>query len=155
MGREVSLDTVESVVFEIYKLAKTIDPNVFLSAQDWINRARREIGGIFADYDLLVSPSAAIVAPEHGLYGLSLTDIDPVDYISYGDRPVQYSFPFNVAGAPAISLPLAMHSSELPIGVQLAGRPSEDHVVIAVSAQLEEAMPWADRIAPLHVANAV
>ncbi|NNE24279.1 MAG: amidase, partial [Rhizobiales bacterium] len=120
-----------------------------------INRARREIGGFFERYDALITPSTAVVSPEHGLYGLNLEGFHPVDYIAYGDRPVQFSFPFNVAGAPAISLPLAMHSNGLPIGVQVAGRPAEDHVVIALAAALEEAMPWHDRVPPLHVSNVI
>jgi len=52
-------------------------------------------------------------------------------------------------GTPAISLPLAMHSNGLPIGVQLGARPAEEHLVLQVAAQLEKAMPWAGRVAPL------
>lgn len=155
MNRQVGPDTLEAVVLEIYKLAQTLDPYQFFESLDWINRARREIGGFFERYDALITPSAAVVSPEHGLYGLNLEGFHPVDYIAYGDRPVQFSFPFNVAGAPAISLPLAMHSNGLPIGVQVAGRPAEDHVVIALAAALEEAMPWHDRVPPLHVSKVI
>ena len=65
--------------------------------------------------------------------------------------PVQYTLPHNVMGTPAISLPLAQHSNGLPIGVQLAASPSLDHLVLQLAAQLEEAMPWARRVPPLHV----
>ena len=154
MGRQVGPDTLEAVVLEIYKLAQTMDPYRFLDSMAWINQARREIGGFFENYDAMITPSTAVASPEHGLYGLNLQGFHPVDYIAYGDRPVQFSFPFNVAGAPAISLPLASHSNGLPIGVQVAGRPAEDHVVFALAAALEEAMPWHDRVPPLHVSNA-
>ncbi len=155
MNRTVGPDTLEPVVLEIYKLAQTMDPYRFLDALAWINRARREIGAFFAGYDVLVSPTTAVVAPEHGLYGLDFKDMDPVEYLTYGDRPVQFCFPFNVAGAPALSLPLALHSNGLPIGVQLAARPAEDHLVIALGAALEEALPWRDRVPPLHVSRVV
>ena len=59
------------------------------------------------------------------------------------DEPVQFAFPYNVAGTPAISLPLAMHSNGLPIGVQLGAGPAREHVLIALGAALEQAMPWA------------
>ncbi len=154
MNRKIGPDTLEPVVLAIYELARTMDPYKFLDSMDWLNNSRREIGGFFSKYDVLLSPSTAVPPPVHGPYGLNLPDFDPLDYMIHGDKPIQYSFPFNVAGAPAISLPLAMHSTGLPIGIQLAGRPAEDHVLIGLASVLEEAMPWIDRVPPLHVSNA-
>lgn len=153
MNRKIGPDTLEPVVLAIYELARTMDPYKFLDSLDWLNRARRDIGGFFSKYDVLISPSAVVPAPEHGPYGLNHPGFDPVEYIAHGDRPVQYSFPFNVTGGPAISLPLAMHSSGLPIGIQLGGRPSEDDLLLGLAAALEAAMPWQDRVPPLHVSN--
>jgi len=53
-----------------------------------------------------------------------------------------FTLPHNVMGTPAISLPLAVHSSGLPIGVQLGGRPAEEHTVLQLAAALEKALPW-------------
>ena len=153
MGREVGPDTLEPIVLAIYHLAREMDPYKFLDAIDFLNRARREIGRFFTRYDVLVSPSCVVTPPPHGPYGLNHPGFDPVEYIAHGDKPVQYSFPFNVAGAPAISLPLAMHSNGLPVGIQLAARPSEDHVLVGLGAALEEAMPWKGRTPPLHVSR--
>lgn len=150
-GREIGPDTLEPVVLGIYEMARKMDSCLFLDAVEFFNKTRREIGRFFTRYDILVSPSTAITAPVHGPFGLNHTGVDPVDYLVHGDSPVQFSFPFNIAGAPAMSLPLAMHSNGLPIGVQLAARPSEDHLLIALGAALEEAMPWAGRVPPLHV----
>jgi amidase len=58
--------------------------------------------------------------------------------------------PYNVAGQPALSLPLALHSSGLPIGVQLGARHAEEHVLIELGAQIEEAAPWSGRRPSLH-----
>lgn len=153
MNRTIGPHTLEPVVLEIYKFAQNMDPCRFLDGLAWINSARHDIGDFFRGYDLLLSPSAAVTSPRHGVLGLDHEGFDPIEYCAYGDRPVQFSFPFNVAGAPAISLPLAMHSNGLPIGIQLAGRPAEDHVVIALAAALEEAMPWNTRTPPLHVSK--
>jgi len=46
-----------------------------------------------------------------------------------------------------------MHSSGLPIGVQLAGRPASEHVLLQLATVLEAVMPWRDRVPPLHVAR--
>ena len=66
----------------------------------------------------------------------------------------QFLFPYNAAGLPAISLPLAMHSNGLPIGVQLGGGPATEHVLLEVAAELEQAMPWSDRRPLVHVSAA-
>ncbi len=152
-GRTIGPGTLEPVVLEIYKFARQMDPYQYLESLDWLNKARRKIGQFFVKYDVLVSPSCMLPAPPHGPYGLNEPGWDPVEYIVHGDKPVQYSFPFNATGGPAISLPLAMHSTGLPIGIQLGGRPSDDHLVLALGAALEEAMPWKDRRPPLHVSS--
>jgi amidase len=69
------------------------------------------------------------------------------------DEPVQFCFPYNVAGTPAMSLPVAMHSNGLPIGVQLGAGPAQEHVLIALGVLIEREMPWAGRVPPLHVSR--
>jgi len=66
---------------------------------------------------------------------------------------VQHTLPHNIMGAPAISLPLAMHSAGLPIGVQLAAGPANEHLLLQLAASLEAAMPWSGRTPPLHAAR--
>ncbi len=56
-------------------------------------------------------------------------------------------------GTPAMSLPLAMHSTGVPIGVQIAARPAEEHVLLQLAMALEKAMPWKNRVPPLHVSR--
>ena len=65
----------------------------------------------------------------------------------------QYTLPHNIMGTPAISLPLAMHSAGLPIGVQLAAAPAQEHTLLQLATALEAASPWAERRPPLHVLN--
>ncbi len=154
-GRQIGPQTLEPVVLELYKFAKAMNPAAYFAAHEWLNKARRRIGRFFVEYDVFVSPACVIPAPPHGVYGLNEPGWDPVEYLVHGDKPVQYSFPFNATGGPALSLPLAMHSNGLPIGIQLAGRPSEDHLLLGLGAALEEAMPWRGRIAPLHVSALV
>jgi amidase len=89
------------------------------------------------------------VAEPWGNYNLGRTDLSPQQYMAHIFRQIQFCFPHNVMGTPAISLPLAMHSSGLPIGVQLGARPGEEHLVLQVAAQLEREMGW-KRTAPIH-----
>ncbi|MEO7262905.1 MAG: amidase family protein, partial [Jatrophihabitantaceae bacterium] len=52
---------------------------------------------------------------------------------------------YNATGQPAASLPLHWSAEGLPIGVMLAGRPAAEAALLALSAQVESAAPWADR----------
>jgi amidase len=56
---------------------------------------------------------------------------------------------FNVSGHPAISLPLGQSRSGLPIGVQLVAGIGREDLLLQVAAQLEQALPWADRQPPI------
>jgi amidase len=55
----------------------------------------------------------------------------------------------NITGQPAASVPLHWSDEGLPIGIQLIGRPFAEATLIRLSAQLEEARPWADRRPPV------
>jgi amidase len=45
----------------------------------------------------------------------------------------------NILGLPAVTVPIAMSSEGLPIGVQLVGRPFEDELLLEIAVRLEEA----------------
>lgn len=57
---------------------------------------------------------------------------------------------FNVTGQPAISLPLCESGDGLPIGVQFGARYGDEATLLRLASQLEQAMPWLDRIPPVH-----
>jgi len=153
LGRTIGPHTLEPGTLAIYEFARAMDPYRFPVAHEWLNTARREIGRFFTRYDVLVSPTTAQVSEPNGRYGLDLPGMDAIEVMLHLEKPVQYCFPYNVAGAPALSLPLAMHSNGMPIGVELGARPAEEHLLIGLGAALEQAMPWNGRIPPLHVSN--
>jgi amidase len=152
-GRRIGPETLESVTLELYDYARCIDGPRFLSAITYMNTVRRTIGTFFERHDIWLTPTTVQVAPKLGLYGMHRPEEKAEDHIAAVERPCQYPLPYNIAGAPALSLPLAMHSSGLPIGVQLGARPAEEHLLIALGARLEEAMPWHARQPPVHVAR--
>lgn len=154
-GRTIGPDTLEPVVLQIFEHAKQMKPVQFLTALAAINTARRQLGRFMTPYDVWVSPTTPRVAEPWGTYSLSRTDVtldNLVDVIYRGT--CQFTLPHNVMGTPAVSLPLAMHSSGLPIGIQIGARHAQDDVVLQLAAALEEARPWRDRVPPLHVSRA-
>ena len=48
----------------------------------------------------------------------------------------------NVSGAPAISLPMGVAATGLPIGIQLAGGHGDEKTLLELGFELEQARPW-------------
>lgn len=154
-GREIGPDTLEPIVQHIYAYARGITPAGFFKAMSALNAARRHLGRIFTRCDVWLTPTTARVAEPFGRYNLGRTDITMDNIVEkLLAVPCQFTLPHNIMGNPAISLPLAMHTSGLPIGVQLAARPAAEHVLLGLAAALEQALPWRNRVPPLHVTNA-
>jgi len=101
-------------------------------------------GGLtkLAPYDAVLTPTLA--QPPLRI-GEIRDDSDPARDFENQKRFTPYTSPWNLTGMPAVSLPLHMTSNGLPVGVMLAGRPAEDHLLLALSAQIEAAAPWIDR----------
>ncbi len=58
---------------------------------------------------------------------------------------IPFTFPFNLTGNPAASVPCGFTTDELPIGLQIVGRRFDDGMVLRASAAFEEAYPWTER----------
>jgi aspartyl-tRNA(Asn)/glutamyl-tRNA(Gln) amidotransferase subunit A len=52
------------------------------------------------------------------------------------------TWPFNLTGQPAVSVPCGWTAEGLPIGLQLVGRRGADNLVLRVAAALERVSPW-------------
>ncbi len=98
----------------------------------------------FAGFDAVLTPMLAMTPRPIGWF-------DAEDGERNFAQQVQYT-PFtslaNVAGLPAISLPVAESTDGLPMGVQLIGRPGGEHVLLALGAQLERRLAWQRRHPP-------
>jgi amidase len=153
-GRTIGADTLEPVILKIFEYARRMRPQQFLVALSSLNAARRQLGRYFDKHDVWLSPTTPFVAEPWGTYNLGRTDVTMADLAEKIFRGTcQFTLPHNILGSPAISLPLARHSTGLPIGIQLGARPANEHVVLQLAARLEEARPWVDRVPQLHVSN--
>jgi amidase len=153
-GHPIGPDTLEPVTFAIYEHARRMVPEQFLNAIASLNVARRRLGAYFTRYDVWLSPTTAKVAEPWGNYHLGRSGLTIAELAEKIYRGVcQFTLPHNIMGTPAISLPLAMHPDGLPIGVQLGTRPAHEHVILQLAAALEEVLPWAGRVPPLHASH--
>jgi len=110
--------------------------------------SRRETARWGRDFDVLVTPTSAILPPLAGAVleaQLAAPDQPVLDVL----RSVSFTAFGNVTGLPAVSLPLHWSEEGLPVGVQITAGPWEEARLIALAAQLEAARPWAERRPPL------
>jgi amidase len=98
----------------------------------------------FSSFDAVMTPTLALTPRPVGWY-------DAVDPEHNFAQQVQYT-PFtsfvNVAGLPAITLPVYQSPEGIPMGVQLIGRPGGEHVLLSIGAQLERRLNWQRRHPP-------
>jgi amidase len=109
-----------------------------------LHRFERRVISDFSSFDAVLTPTLAQLPRPIGWY-------DAVDPERNFAQQVEYS-PFtsfvNVAGLPAISLPVGVSESGLPIGMQLIGRPGGEGTLLAIGRQLERRLRWQDRHPP-------
>ncbi len=127
-------------------LAKLIEGLPRLTAADYAgalmqkahvwDKARK----FFTRYDLLLTPTMPTVAWEAGRPAPTHIAGRPV--ADFGYTP--FTFPFNLTGQPAATVPCGFSSDGLPIGLQIAGRRLDDATVLRACAAFEAARPWAE-----------
>jgi amidase len=153
-GTTAGPETLEPIIWSLYQEAKKITPARFMAAWSAANVARRKLGAFYSRYDIWLSPTTSRVSEPWGNYHLSKPGVTAANNADELFKiPCQYTIPHNIMGTPAMSLPLAMHSNGMPIGVQIAARPAAEHLLLQLAAAFEQAMPWANRTPPLHVSK--
>jgi amidase len=91
-------------------------------------------------YDVLLAPLCTMPPRPVGWFSA-----DGAEDFEQQKRYAAFPAVYNVTGQPAVSVPLWWTASGLPIGTMLVGRPADEATLISLSAQLEEARPWAHR----------
>ncbi|MEP7198987.1 MAG: amidase [Chloroflexota bacterium] len=94
----------------------------------------------FDRYDLLLTPTVAVAAFP---LGAAPTTVGGQVVSWSGWTP--FSFPFNLTGQPAATVPCGFTADGLPVGLQIVGARFAEATVLAASAAFEAARPWADK----------
>ncbi len=112
----------------------------------------RQVAPFFAQFDVLLGATIPTLPLRLGEYDPAAEVPSTWYYESAVGNLESTTSLFNCTGQPAISLPLCMSTEGLPIGIHLAGRFGNEQMLLALSAQLEEAVPWAERRPTVHAA---
>jgi len=98
----------------------------------------QRIHEFFENWDYLITPTASVAA-------FPATLLQPAHW---ADEPgffryIQFSYPFNWSGNPAVSVPCGFTAENLPVGLQIVAPRFDDLGVLQASAAFEAASPWA------------
>ncbi len=103
-------------------------------------RLRREIGRLFSDVDLLVTPTCPILPPSLAGLQAAPQELRPKELMM-----LRNTRPFNVFGLPSISVPCGFSQSGLPVGLQITAAPGNEGLVLAAAYAYEQETSWHER----------
>jgi aspartyl-tRNA(Asn)/glutamyl-tRNA(Gln) amidotransferase subunit A len=121
-----------------------------VSARDYLRALAQasaywqEVHTFLARFDLLLTPTTAV--PPFPVGAGVPREIAGREVSRLGWMP--FTYPFNLTGQPAASVPAGFTDDGLPIGLQIVGRRHADRTVLAAAAAFEAACPWRDRRPP-------
>ena len=151
-GREPQEDDMESLSWAIWQVSQGITSVQAQLAAAQLQGFARQMVTWAAQYDVVLTPALAEAPVKIGV--LDPTAPEPMATFARSGQFTPYTAISNVTGSPAISLPLSSRpagdaDAGLPLGIQLIGQPLGEGTLLALSAQLELAAPWAARRAPV------
>ena len=98
-------------------------------------------------YELLLTPTMPLPA---FAVGLDKPDRIGGTALDAGLSWTPFTYPFNLTGQPAATVPCGFTGDGLPVGLQIVGRRHADSAVLAAAAAFEAAHPWAHHRPPLE-----
>lgn len=143
-------DNLERTTWECVQFGRRVTAVELGMANLTINTVSREVGRFFTEYDVLLTPTTNSPSVPLGQLDAN-ADLTAAEWTRQIFDTCSFTPLFNATGTPAISLPLAQSAKGLPIGVQFAGPMCSEAMLLRVAAQLEKALPWADRRPGVHV----
>ncbi len=143
VGRPLTADEVEPYNWTAAERGRTLTASEWLGAQERQQHWAMQVIEWMSGFDLLVTPTAGcppmrtdeLWPPENKPWKIAST------YALIG----LFTLPFNATGQPAISLPLCTTPDGLPVGIQFVAGMGREDLLLGLAAELEVAMPWADR----------
>ncbi|WP_246726993.1 amidase [Rhizobium laguerreae] len=125
-------------LYALYRWGLGISGAQLIDALAAYDRVMRQVGRFLAEYDLLLTPTTAMLPELIGTFDPDRAGIDAEDVFNDLAPKETYTALFNATGQPAISLPLGRSRDGLPIGIQLVARFGREDLLLAAARQIEE-----------------
>jgi amidase len=142
LGKPVDETVVEPFSLRMANNAASLKPADIEGVQKRLIEAGEAYKTWMAGFDAVVSPVLGSAAPPLGFVS---GDVEFEILRERLIRYVGYTLIQNVAGAPAISLPLGQSAAGLPIGVQVSAAVGGERTLLELAYEAEAAQPWIKR----------
>ncbi|MFD9904887.1 amidase [Streptomyces sp. NPDC059063] len=154
LGRPVDPSTLEPVTLAGYHYGQRVGGAQFVTALGARNRVARSLARYFDTHDLLLTPTLPELPPLLGTYAEGAEALDGLGWIDRLNDRSPFTMPFNVAGTPAMSVPVTADAGTgLPIGMQFAAGYGLEGRLFRLAGQLEQASPWSGRTPMVWAGN--
>ena len=145
-------DLLERDGHQIYEpVRQRLEAGLFISAAEYLraqqartifdNQGRR----LLDEVDLLAGPTEPVTAPRIMASKVMAGEQE----VGVVGALTQYTRPYNINGFPAISVPCGFSDENMPIGLQLAGKPFDELTVLRAAHAYEQATDWHTRRPPV------
>ena len=134
---------IDPGILPILEASRGIGRAEYMEAIDWRVAFSRAAKRFLDTFDVLVTPTMAVPPFEVGR--LSPEGYDPENWMEWSP----FTYPFNLTGQPAISVPCGFTEAGLPVGLQIAGQYHDEATVLRAARAYEAAHPTIDRRPPL------
>ena len=125
-------ERIEKRSQRIAAMARMLPPGALRWAERSTTRVERAMERIFRRIDVLLTPVTPMLPPP-------IRRVHRMGYLAgqqISAKVIAYTSYWNLAGHPALSVPVGISSEGLPLAVQVIGRPGEDDLVLEVGERL-------------------
>ena len=147
-GRELTEDDMEPLSWTIWQQSQQVSAVIGFGAELQLQGLARMVVAWSQEFDAILCP--ALAEPPVTLGTIDSCADEPMAAFARSGHFTPFTAISNATGSPAISIPLYQNDElGLPLAIQLIGRPEGEGQLLALSSQLEQALPWAARRAPV------
>ncbi len=139
------LDLLEPVTRHLVRSGRELGARDVAETLSALAAFERRVIAQFSAFDVVITPTLAQTPRPVGFFDTEDADRNFVQQCQYSP----FTSFVNVAGLPAITLPVAETAEGLPMGVQLIGRPGGESTLLALGSQLERRIRWQQRTPPI------
>jgi amidase len=149
MGRAPDGSVLEGFSLGMVEMARKAGPQALGDAVQRLNANALAYDTWFPahQFDVVLSPVLSTPPPLLGEVGPSVAFDTLVARLK---EFVGYTPLHNIAGAPAMSVPLYWTEGGLPVGTMISARAGQERMLFELAYELEAARPWAQRAPPVH-----
>jgi amidase/6-aminohexanoate-cyclic-dimer hydrolase len=148
LGRALKPDDLEPATMALYKKGASLPIWHYTRCVNAVHMIGRQMAAFFRNYDVAITPVTANPPLPIGARP-NMKEPDWDKYAADLYQQIAFTPVYNVAGAPAMSVPLHWTPEGLPVGVQFGAAYADEAVLFRLAAQLEAAQPWFAKRPPL------